>query len=628
MAQAPLTIYDFGCRPSSEVWIQLLPALPGALACVALLALLAAAGRLLRRDQRFEAINILCGWAVVAVALTVVATLAPHMLLKAAWLLIGLMGVSTLFVIRSRYFVSPFWLAVVIAGIPVLLAINVTGIAKWDDFSHWVPNALYLYQHDALPTAAFPSMHSAWPGYPYALPFLTYLASLLAGGFLVQGGAMFNFLFLLTFAGMLVELYPSRTKATITLQRVGLMGLALLLVTLANPNFNASFTMTSQGDTGTMVVVAALGLAFWRLLGELKSGERAATARLGTQIALLNALLVLIRQSNVALAGLLVIAFLICAWKNGALTPAVRRLPAMLIGAVVLRLLWQHYVDAELAGNGFSFHPLKAWRFDLLGPLLSAMGREMLRKSGCFLLAFGVIVAGFVSLFRPASRVRDFVLLSAIVSAGYFVFLVICYLGATFSEMEVRRAASFFRYSTNIGLLGITSLWIAAPRLRDWLKERHLFPTLTMPQVLPTALCLAAPLLLPLSLAFDAHWLVAHPIPENCGYRIEARALAEQLPDNVRLAIFEPETDGMFSCITNFELALKDARNGGQTSVVWNVNMFNKDTFASRVDELKTNTDVDAVYIQQARQTPVDGLGHSNASAPVLLVREEAGWKQ
>jgi len=628
MTDPMLAIYDFGCQPSSEIWPHAHLVLWGVLICVALLGLLAATGRLVRRGGApFQAVDILCGWAIVAVAMTLTATLLSPIMLYAAWSLVALMGIAAAPAIGGRYFASPFWGSVLFPGLPVLIAINVIGIAKWDDFSHWVPNALYLYQQNALPTSALPALHSAWPGYPYALPFLTYLASLLAGGFVMQGGAMFNFMFLLTFAGMLTEIYPAAAKTAFR-ERIGLFGLAILTVTLANPSFNASFTMTSQGDTSTMVVVAALVLLLWRLLDDLLRNDGARTIQTIMSIALLNTLLVLIRQSNVALCGLLFVAFLICAWKNRLLGPALRRAPAMLLGAIALRLLWQHYVDTELAGNGFGFRPLAAWRFDLLGPLLEAMGREMLRKSGCFLLMFGVIVAGAVSLFRPVSRARTFALLSAIVCAGYMVFLVICYLGATFSEAEVRRAASFYRYSTNVGLLGIAALWIAAPQVIGWLKHKPLFPALAVISPLRSGLCLFVPFVLPLSLAVDAHWLVAHPIPENCGYRTEAQKLAAELPDNARLAIFEPETDSMLSCIVNFELALKDARTGGQTSVVWNVNKFNTDSLASRLDDLSRDTTTDAVFVQQARQTPIDVLGVDNANAPVLLLRRNQSWER
>ena len=205
--------------------------LRGALACLIVLAGLASLGRLMARASHFHPIHILTGWALTAIALTVAATLTGHALLTTMLALFILMAWSFIPALRQGYFETPFWIVMLVPGLLILTVINLSGIARWDDFSHWVPNALFLFQHNSLPSAVLPATHSVWPGYPYALPFLTYLASQLASGFILQGGAMFNVLLLLMFAGLLAE----TGSVTSSRLKFGLMAVAMIVVTLAQP---------------------------------------------------------------------------------------------------------------------------------------------------------------------------------------------------------------------------------------------------------------------------------------------------------------------------------------------------------------------------------------------------------
>ncbi len=192
---------------------------------------------------------------------------------------------------------------------------------------------------------------------------------------------MMNFLMLLAFAAMLTEVrQPPFQERRISLISVGLLSFALLAVTLLNPSFNASFTMTNQGDTSTMVTVGALGLMFWNLIDALVRKDRAAKQELFLQILLVSTLLILIKQGNLALLGLLIIAFLVVSWKNKVLKEASVLVLIVFIAAFLFRYIWQHHVDTELAGNGKGLNPVHEWRWDLLAPLLKAMGSRSVKK--------------------------------------------------------------------------------------------------------------------------------------------------------------------------------------------------------------------------------------------------------
>ena len=284
---------------------------------------------------------------------------------------------------------------------------------------------------------------------------------------------MVNFLLLLAFAAMLTEVaHPTVCERRISLMSIGWLCLAFLAVTFLNPNFNTSFTMTNQGDTSTMVVVGALGLMFLNLIDTVVQKQRVAKHKLLLQIVLVSTLLILIKQGNLALLGLLIIAFVVVGWKNNVLTEVSALALLVVVVPILLRYMWQYHVDTELGANGKVLNPVHAWRWDLLGPMLSAIGHEALRKSGCFGLILFAGIYGVANLFRTPDRTRDFAILAGIVGGGYVIFLVICYLGGAFNEGEAREAASIYRYATHVGLLNIALYGLQRHVCWAWLQDR------------------------------------------------------------------------------------------------------------------------------------------------------------
>jgi len=628
-----MTIYDFGCAPAVTM-TALVQALKDACLCLALLAELAALGSLILRERRFQPVHIFCGWGLISIVMTAGMIFWPQTFPMIRWVISGLFFLVLIIAARRHYFQHPFWLLILFPGLMLILCTDLAGIAKWDDFSHWVPNALYLFRYDALPSAHLPAPHSVWPGYPYALPFLTYLASWSADGFIMQGGAMFNLLMLMAFAGMLAALPQENDTPNFSRREFGLLAVALLCVTLLNPSFNASFTITSQGDTGTMIVTAALGILLWQFVNALDA-RTPALGRLRLKIALLAALLLLLKQGNLALLGLLVIGFLLAAARNRQFLYGTREVPIFLLLAVPIRLLWDHYVAHELGGNGFQFHFPAHWRFDLLAPLLHAMLHEALRKSGCFGLMLGIIIAGGIAFFRAPNPKRNFLILAAIVSAGYWAFLVLCYLGASFSENEIRRAASFYRYSTHVGLLNMAVLWVYAPDLWGWVNKYGMLagacprtglrpdPGASMtPVFIAASICI-----LPLVLLIHRDWLIPDAGPQICTYRQIGRTVAAQLPDQTRLGVVDPEGDGLLAYVINFQLALDEAQHTHSTRVVWQRDQFSGGNVLSEAATQMQNGQLNALYVPQAKTHPVTIMGFDN-HAPLLLVRTSDGsWQ-
>lgn len=619
----PIKLFDFGCSDKAALLDRVLAAVPGGLICLGLLAGCAALGRLVQRGGQNAAAHVLLGWAIVTGVLTLLAVCLVQPLAMGAWAIFAAMAVALGLAIKQGYFKQPLWRLALYAGLPLLIAINMAGISKWDDFSHWVANALYLYHYNGVPSPSLPAPHSVWPGYPYALPFITALASILAVGFLVQGGAMFNALLLIVFAGLLAEQVFHQRSVSLA----GL-GFIFLLLTLGDPFFNPSFVMTGQGDAPSMVVVGALALLLWQLIAALKDTNPTAIRQHSIFIALLNMLLVLIKQSDAELLALLHGGFLLVAWKNGVLKKASRCLPVLLGLALLLRFIWQYHLDAAMAGNGFSLRPFSQWRFDLLLPLLQAMGQEALKVSGCFALLFATMLWGGWQLFRPAPRpptpAGNFALLAGAVCAGHLAFLVFCYLAATFSEEEVRRAASFYRYSTQVGLVSL-SAWVLAA------AEKWPAGQARLTAIQSRSFCFAGLALLLLCLGCKPTWLIATPTREVCATRAIARQLAAQLPEASALTVIEPEGgDGLFSNIANFELALAALKNNTKASglsyVEGRFNRFNHESLSMFVAQTLATPRINALFVLGAKEKPVSILGFDNRNGTLLLQKTPQGW--
>lgn len=615
-------IYDFGCSVVSVATVA--AGFGGAVAVLAIFVGLVSLGAVINRHNSFHAVDVLCGWAVVAAFLTLVVITRQHALLYASIALVPVSVAAIVIAFRRGYFMqaSPFWLLALFPGLLILTAINLAGISKWDDFSHWVPNALYLFTYDSVPGVSLPPPHSSWPGYPYALPFLTYLASHLAGGFLIQGGAMMNFLLLFTFAAMLVEERKVSFQKQFDWQAIGNLSLALLLVTLANPAFNANFTVTNQGDTSTMVVLGALGLLFVRLLSAMGAADRGVVRKLLLQVTLVAVVFVLIKQVNLILLALLVFAFGVVAAKNKLIKPALMVVPAF-IPALIIRWIWQHYVASTMTVQGFGIMPLASWHFDMMGDILRAMAGEMIKKNGLFILLWGLIIGGVINLFKPTTPLRNFVLFAAIVSSGYMAFLFLTYLGSNFSLAEIKRAASFYRYMTHVGLLIVAFIWMALPYLQNKFTAIAALPSLNSPRV-----TLITVFILPLMLLIHIGWLIPQTDAQTCAVRASGQETATALPaDAHRLAVIDTDGNGLSTFMVGLDLALNELKTGHVAAIAWDINSFNSDALPARENELKNAKDVDAVVWFNPTRAAQNILGFNNDGGAVLLLRNETGWR-
>ncbi len=512
-------------------------------------------GAALAGPGRLAAADIVIGWALAAGLLTA-AGVAPWIgipLLRPA--AVGLLGTALAaggMIARCRRPVGTRagWAALALA-VPWMLAAALAPAAEWDDFSHWLPNLAYLDRYDRFPAQGLPPGISQWPGYPYALPLWAWLGSRVAGGFREAAPALANITLLVTFGAVLID--PGPGPSGPGWRRVwGRAGLAVLVVTAFNPGYVKGFVDTGYADGATAVCTGVMGLAGWRLIEALRIGAARPLARApAIQAGLAGLALVLLKQANPVLVALVAAGLGLVVLVD----PAVPRrrfltwLPLLVMPAGLGLMLWHGYVATALPGGAFGFLPSAAWRFDRIGSILAAAGGIAAQKSGHFGLMAGVVALGVAGLRRPTTPLRRLAIIAATVFVGYTGFLLFTYVAAAnFTDAEIARVASFWRYSLHAGLLGLAvavtgaaGLW---PRLPAWFRT---FAETPMAALILAALILAAPLAL-------TSQLVNRPSARIAAARAAARDLADTLPAGAAVAVIAPGDDGLIQRVVAFEL--------------------------------------------------------------------------
>ncbi len=460
---------------------------------------------------------------------------------------------------------------------PLLALAAAMPVTAWDDYAHWLANARFLLAQDSFPRAGLPPPASWHAGYPYGVALVTMAASL-----------PLRWLGLAPMAETAAPVFALLLLATLAAGVVGRAGrwgspwavlLAVLLVFWLNPGFVPRIVFTNYGEAPT---AALLGLSALLLL----RGDAAARA----QAALVLAAVVNVKQTGLVLALLVLVGAgllaVVEAWRDGrdgggargdagapslgagggsgqasvgagaprgglavarlgAGGPALVRLVLLALPMLLMWTLWQPHAAA--AGGVFGFKPFGQWAWGMAWQTLASIGTVMLRKIFFTLLLLGVLGLAGLALWRgrqdPAARLA---LLAAPLLAGWPCFLFLTYMGGSFAPDEVARAASFWRYGTQLGgvMMAVAALLLLAQPVPAWLR-----PRVAARGALPGA-C-AGLLLLPLA-GFGLLWPnKREPAPP---LRRTLAALVPGIPAGGVLAVVDPAGNGFGSVVTDFAL--------------------------------------------------------------------------
>src|SRR5260221_506237 len=165
---------------------------------------------------------MVAGWGAAVFVFVVPGTLAALSfdVIAACLAAPSLVGLGLL--VWDRSWGDPAWRRagrIVVLSVPLILVVVGMRVSQWDELAQWLPNTQFLIAHHRFPSAALPNPGSTLPGYPYALPLVGYVTSLLPGGSSDRTGLLFNLLLLLAAAHLAAAAADRRSVAALHRRR-------------------------------------------------------------------------------------------------------------------------------------------------------------------------------------------------------------------------------------------------------------------------------------------------------------------------------------------------------------------------------------------------------------------------
>ena len=442
--------------------------------------------------------GIVAGWGLASVAFTA-GGVAGLPFGYVAVLFFAVVAFAAVVRLASRP--DPDWLALAVAAclVPILVIAAGKLPSGTDEAMHWLPNAAYIFNHDAFPRIDGPPSGSSYPAFPYNLAFITYLVSALAGHLAEQAVVLFN----TALCGVLALLILRQVRAEeagLDRRELGarifvVATLAVLAATVLNPTFLPKVVFTNYADFAT-----ALGLALggWLLVDLVKRCEADLMPwRQALYAGLVLAAVINTKQANPALVMILGVSAIgvaaLAGWHGAGRLVALS--PAWLGPPLALYGLWRWHVAVAMGGVGENrLRPFAAWEMDAVPDILASMGEVLLKKSGYTALIVVAVVVALRGLLKrrrdPTTRLAQ---LCAAAFVLYFGFLFCMYL-ANFAGEAARRAQSFWRYQTHLGPLALLVAATLVAEKAGPLLQRLTSRGLAMAAITAVVLVIAGPI--------------------------------------------------------------------------------------------------------------------------------------
>ncbi len=410
-------------------------------------------------------LHVMAGWGVLCLVLTLWGVLTDLSMRLAAAAFV-LAGVAALVSRRWRDGGQDDLVAVgrmiALAG-PLLWVMADIEASQLDILALMLPNAAYLADHAAFPTALGPPVHSDAPVAPYHTEFAPFLGSLAGGGFAANGLSLFTvFLHLaaaLLFARIVADDARPGWRAT---------ALGLALATVVNPGFVPRISFAGYGEGPLAISLMFAGWLAARVMADSAAGRRWPAAL--PALALVLVALVGIKQQAIGLFAAMAVAMLATAitdsrigWRSG-----VRVFGAAMAPAAGLYLVWRGYVLTRFPDGELKSLPLSEWQWDVVPLILSSMSKIAFEKPYYFSSVILVFILFIFYRRMLGDNTRRIVTMTVAVFIAYTCVLVLIYVGHFRGLMGIL-AHSYFRYNTQLSLLIVLALVLAA---RDLVPSR------------------------------------------------------------------------------------------------------------------------------------------------------------
>ena len=500
------------------------------------------------RGQAREAAPFL-GWSVVSLIFTAFGVLTK---IPFTYLAIGTAVLAVTAGVYSRYrkgrFLPAGMLKMALLGAPLILLVSAMVGSQWDEFSDWLITPRLLLQTDTFPNKSNVHLSGSLAAYPFGWHYVTYLASQIGGRFLENAGALVNVFMLLTFgliSARLIREGMGRDDGFAT-PGWGMYAVGGLFAMVLSTTFAQKVALTSYADVATAATLGVGGLLSWTMLGALAAERETEARRYAMQIGLLMMLLVNLKQSTVVLFIILVFAILLTGLRDPYVKfPClIRTLPWIIVPPVIIFILWRYYISTELPSSEMKMAPISEWLFQYIPEILQRM-LLVLSKKGAFLALLIVILGfGIRAVLRFRTPFDSLALLIALVFLGHNTFLFFAYV-STFGKFDALRAASYWRYNMQLGMLGVVfmsyGLGVAWKNYGQGRFNIEKFAWISV------ALMVLMPFVFANKLRFDRF----QPLPH---YRAVGAEMNKLLLPGDRLTVIDPLGSGESGVIARYEM--------------------------------------------------------------------------
>lgn len=442
----------------------------------------------------------------------------------------------------------------VILAFPMIWLAGCMTLSQWDDFTHWMPNAWYIFEYHTLPGDGNPPSPSGLPGYPHGLAYVVYLSSRIVGFLTENATPVFNIILLASLAILLGRLIKTVVGATASPTRPSASGpiaenvgwvycaIGTLAVTALNPTFVPKIVFTSYADTATAVLVGCLCIILWLLLGRLAGDNDHSPRSLAWSYGLVAMAAVSVKQPNVVLFGLVTIGGLVVALRDPdiSLVRMIRLLPGMILPPIAIYLAWRLHINVHEVTGEFQFLPRSGWLTDQISVVVGSMALVASKKGGYFAVMLIACLFAARALWRIRYPFDRLSLIVAVLFIGYNFFLLFVYVTA-FGENGLV-APSYWRFNMHLGgacvafgAYGLAVLW------REWVadKLRRNYAWVLF------ALIIVAPVTLAYKIRFDQH-------TPKIFVRAVAEDIVREIPKGARFFAFDVTGIGEYEVIVRY----------------------------------------------------------------------------
>lgn len=566
--------------------------------------------------NRYPSVDLLVGWSIAALVFTLTGVLS---LIPFTYVAIGL-GLFALasgaYVWRRDGRLLPDGTLKILALVSLLfLLVTAMEPSQWDEYSHWLPSARYLFEIDTFAREGLEKPIADLPGYPPAQSLVPYLVSKLAGRFVENASPLFHILILISLGLAAMDLIRRGAQLDTTKKASwGFCALGFMAVTIFSTAFVQKVIFTAYADLPVAAATAFFGLLGWLILEALERGDQSKARTLAIQAGFILLLLLSVKPATVVLVIGISFGLFIAIVRDPDIRAVqiLKLIPWVYVPGIVVFWVWSGFADQQYPLGTQRVMPFEKWQWHQMPQTLSVMGTIALKKGAYFGMMITLSVLSLVAIFRYRTHFDRFALMVGSTFVAYNLFLAFVYL-AIFGGFPGAHALSYWRYNMHLAHLGVFCSAFGLAVLWHRYQPRYLINALSHLSKIGVVLLMILPLVFAHKIRFDIR--APKQFVKQVG--VEMRDL---MPPTARLLVLDPLSAGFYAKLMRYQLY-------GEAIFTKAVNVI-EDSSAEGIRKVIEETRADHIWVHTQNAGVVEGLGVDLAERNAHFLRKSGdGWE-